>query len=320
VLGSPIAHSLSPALHLAGYRELGLADWSYEAIECDEHDLPGFLDSLGPEWAGLSLTMPLKRAVLPLLDETERLALAVGAVNTVLLRDGKRLGYNTDVPGMVAALRAAGVTSGRNAVILGSGATASSALAALREIGAGEIGAGESGSGEPGSGELGPGEIAVAVRSLASAEPMLDVGARLGVDVRLLSLGGQPGSQAGRVGDPEAGRVRGAEDGPLSAGRLSESRWELLISTIPAAGARAIASQIETGEVRADVVFDVVYDPWPTALATATAAAGLAVISGYELLLHQAVGQFELMTGRAAPVAAMRAAGLAVLERRRNIR
>jgi shikimate dehydrogenase len=325
VLGSPIAHSLSPALHLAGYRELGLADWSYEAIECDEHELPGFLDSLGPEWAGLSLTMPLKRAVLPLLDETERLALAVGAANTVLLRDGKRLGYNTDVPGMVAAMRAAGVTSGRNAVILGSGATASSALAALREIGAGESrsgepGAGGSGAGESGSGELGPGEIAVAVRSLASAEPLLDVGARLGVDVRLLSLGGQPGSEADRVGDPEEGRVRGAKDGPLSAGRLSESRWKLLISTTPAAGARAIASQIETGEVRADVVFDAVYDPWPTALAAGAAAAGLTVISGYELLLHQAVGQFELMTGRAAPVAAMRAAGLAVLERRRNIR
>jgi shikimate dehydrogenase len=314
VLGSPIAHSLSPALHLAGYRELGLADWSYEAIECDEHDLPGFLDSLGPEWAGLSLTMPLKRAVLPLLDETERLALDVGAANTVLLREGKRLGYNTDVPGMVAALRAAGVTSGRNAVILGSGATACSALAALRELGSGE-----SGPGELGSGESGAGEIAVAVRSLARAAPLLDVAAQLGVDVRLLSIGGQPGSGADRVRGQEAGRVRGAGDGPLLGGRVSESRWKLLISTIPAVGAEAIASQIESGGVRADVVFDVVYHPWPTTLAAAAAAVDLTVISGYELLLHQAAGQFELMTGRPAPVAAMRAAGLAELERRWNI-
>ena len=139
MLGSPIAHSLSPVLHRAGYRELGLTGWSYDAIECDERGLAGFLDSLGPDWAGLSLTMPLKRAVLPLLDDAEQLALDVGAANTVLLRGGRRLGYNTDVPGMVTALRQAGVTADGNALILGSGATASSALAALREIGASEI-------------------------------------------------------------------------------------------------------------------------------------------------------------------------------------
>ena len=73
VLGSPIAHSLSPVLHRAAYRELGLTGWTYQAIECDEQGLPALLDSLGPDWAGLSLTMPLKRAVLPLLDMVEPL-------------------------------------------------------------------------------------------------------------------------------------------------------------------------------------------------------------------------------------------------------
>jgi shikimate dehydrogenase len=277
VLGSPIAHSLSPVLHRAGYRELGLTGWSYDAIACDEQALPGFLGSLGPDWAGLSLTMPLKRAVLPLLDDAEQLALDVGAANTVLLHGGRRRGYNTDVPGMVTALRQAGVTTDGNALILGSGATACSALAALREIGAFDI--------------------SVAVRSLPRAEPLRAVAGRLGLEVRLIQLGAAPGAGAG----------------------LGRARWQLLISTVPAVGAATVASQIAAGIVQADAVFDVVYDPWPTALAEAAGAAGQHVISGYELLVHQAVGQFELMTDRQAPVAAMRAAGLAELERRRNI-
>src|SRR5579859_6111990 len=103
VLGSPIAHSLSPVLHRAAYRELGLAGWSYEAIECDEAGLPALLDGCGPEWAGLSLTMPLKRAVLPLLGTADTVSREVGAANTVVFAGGARQGHNTDVPGMIAA-------------------------------------------------------------------------------------------------------------------------------------------------------------------------------------------------------------------------
>jgi shikimate dehydrogenase len=295
VLGSPIAHSLSPVLHMAGYQALGLSGWTYEAIECDEQRLAAFVDSLSAEWAGLSLTMPLKRAVLPMLDDAERLATDVGAANTVLLRDGKRLGYNTDVPGMVTALRQAGITSGRNAVILGSGATARSALAALRELGATDV--------------------AVAVRSRPHAEPLRIVAGRLGLDVRLVDLEADLGVGTGAGVGSGAGRAAGG-----GRGGLGQVRWQLLISTIPAVGAAAVASQIRAGAVQADAVFDVGYDPWPTALAEAAASAGQTVISGYELLVNQAVGQFELMTGREAPAAAMRAAGLAELKRRRNIR
>ena len=100
VLGSPIEHSLSPVLHRAAYAALGL-DWTYEAIECREDQLE---ELLGQTWAGLSLTMPLKRAVLPLLDDVSELARAVGGANTVVFKDGRRLGFNTDVHGMVAAL------------------------------------------------------------------------------------------------------------------------------------------------------------------------------------------------------------------------
>jgi shikimate dehydrogenase len=135
VLGRPIGHSLSPVLHRAAHARLGL-DWTYEAVDVGSDDLAAFLAGLGPEWAGLSLTMPLKAAVLPLLDEVSDLARDVAAANTVVLRDGRRSGHNTDVHGLVAALAEAGITAVERVVVLGGGATARSALAALAELGA----------------------------------------------------------------------------------------------------------------------------------------------------------------------------------------
>ncbi len=110
VLGSPISHSLSPVLHRAAYQALGLDGWSYQGIECDEGQLPGLLAGCGPDWAGLSLTMPLKRTVRDLLDWAEPLVTEVGAANTVVFDAGLRRGYNTDVPGMIAALAEAGLS------------------------------------------------------------------------------------------------------------------------------------------------------------------------------------------------------------------
>ncbi|MGW1955036.1 shikimate dehydrogenase [Streptomyces sp. NPDC001920] len=165
VLGKPIAHSLSPVLHRAAYEELGLTNWSYDRFETDEAALPGFLAQLGPEWAGLSLTMPLKRAVIPLLDEISETAASVEAVNTVVLtEDGRRVGDNTDIPGMVAALRERGIEQVDSAAILGAGATASSALAALARVCTGEV--------------------VAYVRSEARAAEMRQWGERLDVDVR----------------------------------------------------------------------------------------------------------------------------------------
>jgi shikimate dehydrogenase len=273
VLGAPIAHSLSPVLHTAAYRSLGLTDWSYQAIECDEARLPGVLGTLGPDWAGLSLTMPLKRAVLPLLDRIEPLAATVGAANTVLLKEGRRLGFNTDVGGLAAALRAAGIKPEGNVVVLGGGATACSALAAVRE-----------------SGTV---DVTVAVRAQSRAEPLRTIAARLGVTVRFADL---------------------------AAESLASRHWDVLISTIPGTAEAGVAELIATGAVTARAVVDVGYDPWPTPLAAAAATVESVVISGYELLVHQAAGQVELMTGHQAPIAAMRAAGLAELDRRGNSR
>jgi len=140
VLGSPIAHSLSPHLHRAAYRWLGL-DWTYDAIECTQEQLPELVRGLDDSWAGLSLTMPLKAAVLPLLDEVTPGARLVGAANTVVRRDGRLYGSNTDIPGIAAALREHGAAPvpGIVAAVLGAGATARSALAGLAELGVLEV-------------------------------------------------------------------------------------------------------------------------------------------------------------------------------------
>ncbi|MFC0598751.1 shikimate dehydrogenase [Streptomyces palmae] len=166
VLGSPIAHSLSPVLHRTAYAELGLTGWTYHRFEVDEAGLPDFVRGLDRRvWAGLSLTMPLKRAVIPLLDEIGHTAAAVEAVNTVVFaEDGRSIGDNTDIPGMVAALRERGIEQVDSAAVLGAGATAASALAALSRVCTGEVTA--------------------YVRKAARAVEMRQWGDRLGVAVR----------------------------------------------------------------------------------------------------------------------------------------
>ncbi|MFC8087314.1 shikimate dehydrogenase [Streptomyces sp. NPDC057340] len=260
VLGSPIAHSLSPVLHRAAYAELGLADWTYDRFDVDEAALPGFFEELGPEWAGLSLTMPLKRAVIPLLDSVSATAASVDAVNTVVFtEDGRRTGDNTDIPGIVAALREHGIEKVETAAVLGAGATASSALAALARICTGEI--------------------AVYVRSAARAAEMRGWAERLDVDVRIA-------------------------DWSDAAEAL---RAPLVVATTPAGATDTLAAAVPEMPT---TLFDVLYDPWPTALAARWSAYGGAVVSGLDLLIHQAVLQVEQMTGRSpAPLAAMRKAG-----------
>ena len=272
VLGSPIAHSLSPVLHAAAYQVLGLR-WSYSAIECDEAQLPGVLMGIDESFVGLSLTMPLKRAVLPLLDEVSELAAAVGAANTVIF-DGfgpflRRRGENTDVPGMVTAITARRPDGVGNAVVLGAGGTAAAALAALRE--------------------LGVDRSLVVVRDQARTGELQRCAARLGVAPTLV-------------------------DWPARAA-LGEA--DLIISTVPAGATDALAVQSPAGP--GQLLFDVLYEPWPTAFAAASLAAGAAVIGGLELLVQQAARQVELWTGRPAPVeavTAMRAAGEAAMAAR----
>ncbi len=259
VLGSPVAHSLSPVLHRAAYAELGLP-WSYDAIEVTEDTLPGFLEGLDPSWRGLSLTMPLKRAVLPLLDELGTHAATARAANTVVLDDGRRVGENTDVPGAVAALRDRGVGDVRTATVLGGGATATSTLLALAELGCERA-------------RLVVREPARATETVEAvqrhrAAPVVDV-------LRLDDVRPEP--------------------------------TDVLVSTVPAVAQDDRVLGLLEGS---SAVFEVLYDPWPTPLAARALAAGLPLVGGLDLLVHQAVLQVELMTGvPTAPLETMRRAG-----------
>ncbi|MDG5768935.1 shikimate dehydrogenase [Mycolicibacterium fortuitum] len=132
VLGSPITHSRSPQLHLAAYRALGLPSWTYERIECTAEQLPGLVSALGPEWVGLSVTMPGKFAALEFADQRTDRAQLVGSANTLVrMPTGGWRADNTDVDGVTGALG----TAGDSALVIGSGGTAPAAVVALAELG-----------------------------------------------------------------------------------------------------------------------------------------------------------------------------------------
>ncbi|AJT42888.1 shikimate dehydrogenase [Psychromicrobium lacuslunae] len=144
VIGHPIAHSKSPALHRAAYRWLGV-DIDYQAIDVSAGELPGLVQRLREQagWRGLSVTMPHKAAIADLVDEVDPVAAKLGVLNTVRVReDGALIGSNTDVAGIINALQQAGLRSvetfSRPPIVLGGGGTALAALAALAELGGGE--------------------------------------------------------------------------------------------------------------------------------------------------------------------------------------
>jgi len=257
VLGSPIAHSLSPALQQAAYRALGL-DWAYTAVEVGTGELDTFLDGLGPEWLGLSLTMPLKHEIQHRLTDLDRIAALTGAVNTVRFSDerlvdtpGQRRtlsGYNTDVPGLVRALAEAGVERASRVTLLGAGATAASALVAAAELGA----------------EF----VDVIARTPRRAEALEDLGRGLGLVVTISGL-----------------------DAVDAADRESD----LVISTLP--GGTALPTEFPARLRASAPLFDVGYAPWPSALASSWAAAGGTAHSGLTMLLHQALIQVRIFVG-----------------------
>ncbi|HEU4808978.1 MAG TPA: shikimate dehydrogenase [Homoserinimonas sp.] len=244
VLGSPIAHSLSPRLHTAAYVALGLP-WDYQAFDVTGDRLPEFLDSCDESWRGLSLTMPLKRDVIPLLDTLDRVATLTGVANTLLFDGQARRGFNTDVAGMTRAFHSSQVDRLDDVVILGGGATAASALVAAAGLGAGSA--------------------RFLLRTPAKATALQQLGTELGVAVQLSSFS----DWAGGIGHPDA-----------------------VISTIPNGSAvdLTFAEQVR----RASVLFDVAYDPWPTALAQAWTEVSGRVISGIEMLLGQALVQVRI--------------------------
>jgi shikimate dehydrogenase len=131
VLGSPIAHSRSPQLHLAAYRALGLDGWTYDRIECTADELPSAVSGFGPEWVGVSVTMPGKFAALRFADERTRRAELVGAANTLMRTSTGWRADNTDIDDVSGAL---GEASG-HAIVVGSGGTAPAVVVGLVELG-----------------------------------------------------------------------------------------------------------------------------------------------------------------------------------------
>jgi shikimate dehydrogenase len=261
VLGSPIAHSLSPLLHNAAYRALGLGEWRYAAHEVTEATFLPFVAGLDETWRGLSLTMPLKEIAFEVAADVSPTALATGAVNTLVRRDtGEWDAHNTDVHGVVAALAA--VSHGESATVLGSGATARSVVAALAR--------------------LGVRRVRLAVRS-AARPATLRLAADLGLAVEVVRLGVWADI---------------TED---------EGEAALVVSTLPT-GAGSAAAEALAGRRLAGTLLDVVYADWPTPLARAAGEAGAQVVSGLDMLVHQAGEQVRLMTGHDAPIAAMFAA------------
>ncbi|MBB1153316.1 shikimate dehydrogenase [Amycolatopsis dendrobii] len=169
VLGKPVAHSLSPVLHRAAFAALGLDGWTYDRVETDAAELPGFVDGLGPEWVGLSVTMPGKRAALDYAAEVAPRAAAVGAANTLVRRPDGWLADCTDVEGVTGALRCAGgysPSAGDQAVVLGAGGTAAAAVVGLAE--------------------LGVTTVRLVVREPARASETVDAAKRAGLDVDVL--------------------------------------------------------------------------------------------------------------------------------------
>lgn len=169
MIGHPVVHSLSPALHAAAYAHLGL-DWQYDRHDVREHELAGFLDGLDRSWHGLSATMPLKEELLRLADECDSAATLTGAANTLLRADdGRRVARNTDVAGIARSLRDAGLDEARHAVIAGAGATARSVLVALNGMGLRTV--------------------SLAVREPARASAFVELAERLDLELDVVRLG-----------------------------------------------------------------------------------------------------------------------------------
>ena len=266
VIGDPVAHSLSPALHRAGYTSLGLEGWRYDAIEVRAGHVDDFLAGLGEEWRGLSVTAPHKREALMRVDTvTERAELA-GGVNTVVRGGSGWVGDNTDLPGAVAAIRERSSASAESGTILGGGATAASTGLALAELG-------------------------VAAITIAVRDPSRAASAATAI-----------------AAHPSRPRVRVVDFAQAQPA-------DIVVSTIPV---QAQTPALVAAVLPAPVLFEVTYNSWPTPLVAAAQSSGSVIVSGLDLLLHQAVLQFEQFTGERAPLAAMRAAGEMALAERQS--
>lgn len=268
VVGDPVEHSLSPALHAAAYDRLGL-DWTYGAVRVPVGGLAVAVAALrtgeGPAWRGLSVTAPLKREALALADRATTRARLAGGANTLVLTDGGVHADNTDLPGAAAAVQERFAGAVTDVVVLGAGATAASVLLALCDLGARRV--------------------TLLARDPDRATATADV-------VR------------GHPEGPEV-RVQGLDVRPWAA--------DVVVGTVPAA---AQTPSVVAAWSAVPLVFEAVYDPWPTPMAAAVLERGGSLVSGMDLLAHQAVLQVRAFTGLDVDVDLLRDVGERALEAR----
>jgi shikimate dehydrogenase len=240
VLGSPIAHSRSPQLHLAAYRALGLQDWTYDRIECTAEQLPRLVAGFGPEWVGVSVTMPGKFAALRFADERTSRAELVGSANTLVRSPRGWRADNTDIDGVTGALGSASGTGwapagASRAIVLGSGGTAPAVVVGLAE--------------------LGVQRITVVARNPDKAATLVDLAAAVGVDAHWCDIDG-----------PNLTRV--------------VALAEVVVSTIPSDAAARYATAFAGAPVLLDAIYDPWPTPLADAVADAggTAISGLQML------------------------------------------
>ena len=241
VLGSPISHSLSPALHRAAFESIGVAG-SYEAIDVPSGTLSEFFLSNQSEFDYFSLTMPLKEEVHLLQVTCDELSLRIGSINTLYKKEGRWLATSTDGSGFLAALAAQGFSSFSNALVLGAGGTA---------------------------------------RAVAGA---------LDGNAKTLSVMGRTSTRRDAlercVEESEFTYLPWKNDPDINS-------YDLIINTTPAGAADLLAENLPAQV--SGLLFDVIYKPWPTVLASAWEDRSGKVIYGKELLLWQGLDQLALV-------------------------
>ncbi|PYP83265.1 MAG: shikimate dehydrogenase [Blastocatellia bacterium AA13] len=266
IIGSPVMHSVSPAIHNAAFNELGM-DYVYLPLQV--RDLGEFIakfvspSSREMHWnaGGFSVTLPHKSAIIPYLDVIDPAALAIGAVNTIVVKEGRLEGHNTDAEGFIAPLLKVASLLGKRCAVLGAGGAARSVVHALKARGA---------------------IVTLFVRDEKKASDVFAAS-----EVNIEPIGSFPDSHSEIVINSTPIGMRGHSEGESPAPLGSMHGCE--------------------------IAYDLVYNPLSTKFLEDAASQGCYTISGLDMLIGQAVLQFELWTGRNAPIEVMRAAALASL-------
>lgn len=277
VIGYPLKHSISPQFQQPAFDALGL-DVRYTARETPPEELPELLAALRqPPWLGLNVTVPHKQAVLPYLDELSPEARRIGAVNTIHRVGDRLLGYNTDAPGVVRALRQdlGFEPRGARAVLLGAGGSARAVAVALLDAG---------------------------VRALAILNRHPERAETLAAELR---VGLRPDAAVEAGPATEATIIR-----TLAGADLLVNCTTVGMRHGPAEGSMPVPPQALR---RTLAVYDLVYNPRVTPLVAAARAAGAPAQGGLSMLVYQGAISFEIWTGRPAPLEVMRRAAEAAL-------